>query len=285
MRAASKLSLLILLLTVTAHSLPVAAHAEDAILSSIRKAGKIKVAMSSAPPYIIVSPTGEATGSSVDLQSMVLEEMGLPPLTPVLTGWEFMIPGLQAQQYEYIGAGFNITEARCKAVLLSTPYYAARTGLYVRPGNPKHLMSVADVAQRPDIKLSAIGTSAQLAYAVKQGVKSEQIMQVSDIQAGASTVIGGRADAFILGQFSITNPEQKGLEVVVDKQSPVDGSGAAFRKQDVGFRDEFNKHLISLIRSGVVQKLYQKYGIPNGDEQAQLLANFTKASDIVPSCE
>ncbi|SPP98093.1 protein of unknown function [Bradyrhizobium vignae] len=27
---------------------------------------------------------------------MVLKEMGLPPLTPVLTSWDFMIPGLRA---------------------------------------------------------------------------------------------------------------------------------------------------------------------------------------------
>ncbi|MCA6112205.1 ectoine/hydroxyectoine ABC transporter substrate-binding protein EhuB [Bradyrhizobium cenepequi] len=284
MRNTSKLSLLVVLLASIGYSFATFAQTEDP-LASIRKAGQVKVALASVPPYIVLSPSGEATGSSVDLQNMVLKELGLPALTPVVTGWDAMIPGLQARQFDYLGAGLNITEARCKAVLFSMPYYAAQIALFVQPGNPKHLKSVAEVARRPDIKLAAIATSAQQTYALRQGVKSEQVMIVPDIQAGAATVIGGRADAFIVGQFSIANPKQKGLEVVVDKDSPVDGSGAAFRKEDKAFRDAFNKQLTLLIKNGAIQKLYEKYGIENGDVEAQLLGKFTKASDLVPSCE
>ncbi|WP_271605844.1 ectoine/hydroxyectoine ABC transporter substrate-binding protein EhuB [Bradyrhizobium sp. CCBAU 11434] len=285
MRPTPKLSLLVLLCTLIGCSLPVFAETDGTLFGSIRKAGEAKVALASVPPYINVSPSGEATGSSVDLQNMVLKNLGLPALKPVLTGWDSMIPGLQAQQFDYIGAGLNITEARCKAVIFSTPFYAAQSGLYVLPGNPKHLTSVADFVHRPEIKLAAIATSAQQAYALKQGVKSDQVMIVTDIQAGAATVIGRRVDAFVVGQFSIPNPEQKGLELIVDKESPIDGSGAAFRKEDKAFRDAFNEQLNRLIRSGTIQTLYEKYGIANGDIEAELLAKFSKASDLVPSCE
>ncbi|MBB4365283.1 polar amino acid transport system substrate-binding protein [Bradyrhizobium sp. CIR18] len=280
-----KVALLGMLLAVVGCSFLSFAKAEDPVLASMRKAGEVKVALASNPPYQFVSPTGEAKGAGIDLQSMVLKRMDLPPLTPSFTQWDAMIPGLQAHQFDFVGAGLSITESRCKAVLFSTPFYAAQTGLYLPPGNPKHLRSVAEVAYRPEIKLSAIATSAQLTYAQKQGVKPEQIMIVPDIQAGAASVIASRADAFIVGEFSIPNPRQKGLELVVDHQSPVDGSGAAFRKEDVHFRDAFNKELSALIRSGTIQKLYEKYGIGDGDREAELLAKFTKASDIVPDCE
>ncbi|WP_194473284.1 transporter substrate-binding domain-containing protein [Bradyrhizobium sp. CCBAU 51753] len=284
MRSKSKLSLLVLLLTLTSYSLLTFAQSEAPLFASIRSASKVTVALASNPPYQFVLPSGELTGSGGDLQNMVLKSMGLPALTPIFTDWNAMIPGLQAHQFDYVGAGLSITAERCKVVIFSAPFYAAQTGIYVLPGNPKHLTSLADIARRPDIKLAAI-VSGELAYAREQGVKPEQIITVPEIQAGAATVIGGRANAFITGQFTIPNPQQKGLEVVVDKQSPVFGAGMAFRKEDKQFRDAYNEHLVPLLRNGIVQKLYAKYGIANGDTQARLLANVNKASDIVPSCE
>lgn len=284
MHTAVKLSLLILL-TVIGHSFSAIAQGDDPLRASIRKAGQVRAALASAPPYMVVSPSGEATGSSVDLQNMVLKAMGLPALAPVLTGWDAMIPGLQAHQFDYVGAGLSITEAGCKAVLFSVPYYVTQAGLYVLPGNPKRLTAVADVARRPEMKIAILPVASYQGYALKQRVRPEQIISVPDIQAGVATVIGGRADAFLIGQFTIPDPKQKGLELVVDEQSPVYGSGIAFRKEDVRFRDAFNEHLRLLLRDGAIQKLYEKYGIPNGDMEAQLLAKFTKASDIVPGCE
>ncbi|MCA6112206.1 transporter substrate-binding domain-containing protein [Bradyrhizobium cenepequi] len=273
------------MLILTGYSFGTFAQTEDP-LASIRKAGQVKVALASVPPYIVMSPGGEARGSSVDLQNIVLKELGLPALTPMLTGWDAMVPGLQARQFDYIGAGLPITEQGCKVLLFSAPYYAAQLGLFVPPGNPKHLTSVADVAHRPDIKISMLsGLGNNRAYALKVGVKADQVMIVPDHQAGAATVSGGRVDAFVGSQFAILNPEEKGLELVVDKQSPVNASAAAFRKEDVAVRDAFNKKLNVLIRQGLIQDLYKKHGIPNGDIEAQLLANLTKASDVVPSCE
>ncbi|UVO35790.1 transporter substrate-binding domain-containing protein [Bradyrhizobium arachidis] len=280
-----KLSFLVLLLSVICHSFPTFAD-EDVHLDSIRKAGKIKVAIGSAPPYSMVSPTGEATGASIDLLNRALKGMGLPALSPVLLAWDALIPGLQAQQFDFVGAAVNITAEQCKVVLYSTPYYAGQAGLFVLPGNPKHLTTVAEVARRPDIKIATLPSlTTYQGNALKQGVKPEQIIVVPDVQAGAAAVIGGRVDAFVVGQFTIPDPQQKGLEVVVDEQSPVYASGTVFRKEDKAFRDEFNKQLNSLIKGGAIQELYQKYGIANAEAQAKLLTKLNKASDVVPSCE
>ncbi|WP_439360400.1 transporter substrate-binding domain-containing protein [Bradyrhizobium sp. DASA03007] len=281
-----KLSFFVLLLTLAGYSFPTSAQPEDRLLASLRKDGKITVALTSVPPFMIMSPSGEATGASVDLQNMVLKNMGLPALTPVLTDWAAMIPGLQVKQFDYIGAGWNITEALCKTVVFSAPYYATQAALFVLAGNPKHLTGAGDVARRSEIKLAVVGKGSPYEqYALKQGVKPEQIIYVPDIQAGVATVTGGRADAYIVGQFSIPNPEQKGLEAVVDERSPVYASAFTFRKENAGFRDAFNERLIPLIRNGTMDKLYEKYGLPNWNTQARLLANLNKASDVVPSCE
>ncbi|SPP98090.1 ectoine/hydroxyectoine ABC transporter substrate-binding protein EhuB [Bradyrhizobium vignae] len=282
----TKLSLFVALVTLTGYLVPIAAQAEDT-LAAIRKAGKVTVALASIPPYMIVSPSGEATGASVDLQNMVLKNMGLPALTPVLTDWSAMIPGLQVKQFDYIGAGWNITEAFCKVVLFSAPTYVNPPGLFVSAGNPKKLTSVADIARQPDSKLAvAAGKNTPYEqYALKQGVKPEQIIYVPDIQAGVATVTGGRADAYITGQLGIPHPEQKGLELVHDKGAPLVAGGMVFRKEDVALRDAYNKELNVLVRNGTLLKLYEKYQVSNGDAIVQGISKFTKAADVEPSCE
>lgn len=287
MRATQKL-LLVLLLTLTGTWLPAFAQNDDPHLADIRKAGKVTAAVASMPPGVMVSPSGEATGSLVELQNMVLKSMGLPALTPVLTDWTAMIPGLVAKQFDYQGGGLNVTEQGCKAVLFSAPQGAARSGLFVLPGNPKHLATVAEVAQRPDIKLAMVPSPGSYeGYAWKHGVKPEQIVHVPDIQAGVAAVTGGRADAYVGSQFTLVDPKKRGVELVVDEQSPVVASAFAFRKEDRAFRDAFNSHLIPLIKNGTFVKLMEKYGVEAAyaHAYAESAAKYDKASDVVPSCE
>ncbi|WP_439360353.1 transporter substrate-binding domain-containing protein [Bradyrhizobium sp. DASA03007] len=286
MRAILLLLPSVLLFMLTESSFTTFAQSESPVVTSIRKAGLIKVAVASLPPYIVVSPSGDVMGSSIDLQNMALKAMGLPGLTPILASWDAMVPGLLAHQFDYLGAGLNITDERCKAALLSRPYYVSQTGLYVLPGNPKHLSGLADVARRPNMKVAALaGESAYNNYAKEQGVMPSQMLTVPDNQAGVAAVIGGRVDAFIIGQLSIPEPEQKGVEVVLDKQSPVFGSALVFRKEDDAFRNSFNDQLNILIKNGTLQSLYEKYGITNGDAMVQMLSKFTTAGDLVPSCK
>jgi polar amino acid transport system substrate-binding protein len=208
--------------------------------------------------------------------------MGAPKISAVLTTWDAMIPGLQARRFDFVPAGLLVTEARCKVVAFSAPITAQQDALYVPPGNPKHLSGYALVAQSPDIKLAVLTGSAQEAYAVKQGLKSEQMVRVPDIQAGIATVVGGRANAFAVGQFSVPSPQQKGVEVVVDLQAPVSSIAVAFRKEDVRFRDEFNKQIEALRSNGAMKDLYAgKYGFPNWD----VLAKITNTSDLALGCE
>lgn len=281
MLASPRVSLLILLLVSAGLSVPTSAQTEDPLLASVRKAGQVKVGLASLPPYIAVSPDGKATGYVVEVLNLALKGMNLPALTPTLMAWDALIPGLDARQVDFMG-GSVITQARCKAVVFAAPIWVTQDGLYVLPGNPKHLTGFSQVAQRPDIKLAVTNGSTQEAYALRLGVKPEQLVRVPDVQAGAATVVGGRADAYAVGQFSIVNPEKKGLQVVVDSRVPVYGFAPAFRKEDTRFRDAFSQQLNLLRSNGTMQQLYtDKYGIPNWDK----LVNLTKASDTEPSCQ
>lgn len=260
---------------------PSALAQSDDTLASIRKSGQLKIAMAPLPPWAFVAPSGEAKGYTVEMVNMIMKGIGLPSLTPVLTTWGAMIPALQARQVDMVAPGMNITEARCKVVVFSAPTFVAQDALYVPIGNPKRLTSFSQVAKSPEIKLAVLSGSSQEAYALKQGVNPEQLVRVPDIQAGIATISGGRSNAFALGQFSIEEPGKKGLDAVVDKQSPVNGSAAAFRKEDVRLRDAYNKQLDLLRKSGALQELYKRAGMQDPDAHFK----YHKASDLVSSCE
>lgn len=253
----------------------------DQLLTAMRRAGVAKIAVATLLPYATLSPNGQPEGYTIDISALAMQGLGVPKLSATVTTWDAMIPGLQARQFDFVPAGLSITTARCKAVLFSSPITAQQDALYVLPGNPKRLTGYTSVAQAPDVQLAVLVGSVQEAYALKQGIKPAQLLKVPDAQAGIATVIGGRAQAFAVGQFSVPNPEQKGVEVVIDKSSPVAAVGVAFRKENAQTRDAFNKQLEILRANGAMKDLYIKWGLKNWET----LARVTKTSDVASGCE
>jgi polar amino acid transport system substrate-binding protein len=264
---------------------------DDALLASIKKTGEVKAAMGSAPPLLGISPNGKATGYMADITNLALKGMGLPELTPVLTGWSAMIPSLQAKHVDFVVPGMQANEARCTAALYSVPVFLQRQGLYVKAGNPKGITNAAQIASRPDIKLAVVPGGNPDIYAQQVGVKSEQIVRVSDDQAGASAVIGGRADAYMTGQFSIRNLKQQNLEVAVDQQMPFVIYGIVFRKEDVKFRDAISQQINILRANGKMRETMMKFASDAGIAEKDMAATFDTLSkiqrigEVVPACE
>jgi polar amino acid transport system substrate-binding protein len=263
-------------------NLPLVAVAVSDLFSAMKRAGGAKIAIAAVPPYAYLQPNGNPQGYLIDVSTEVTKAFGVAKLMATVTTWDAMIPGLQAHQFDFVPAGLNITEARCKVVLFTAPVTVQQDALYVMPGNPRHLSGYASAASSSEVKIAVLAGSTQEAFARKQGVNENQLVMVPDTQAGIAAVTGGRADAFAVGQFSIPNPAQKGVEIVVDTASPLSGIGIAFRKEDEQARHAFNEKLDEMRSNGTLEHLYaKKYGFTNWD----VLAKVTKASDVAPGCE
>jgi polar amino acid transport system substrate-binding protein len=254
----------------------------DGLARAMARAGTAKVAIAATPPYAYVAPSGEPQGYLIEVSTEVLKALGVPKLQAIMTTWDAMIPGLQAKQYDFLPGGMNITAARCQVVAFTVPVTAQQDALYVKPGNPKKLAGYASVAQSPGVQVAVLAGSSQEAFALKRDIPQGQLIRVPDIQAGIAAVTGGRADAFIVGQFSVTEPGKKGVESIVDTTSPPVGIALAFRKEDAATRDAFDAQINALKANGTLKKLYaDKYGFNNWE----LLAKVNKASDITPECK
>lgn len=254
----------------------------DALTVSINAARQTKVAIASVPPFLGIAPTGEPVGYAVEVVNLALKGMKLPTITPVTTEWSAMIPGLQAHQYDFVAPGVAITRERCDTIVFSAPVWSQQFGIIVPTGNPDQIVGVKTFAGKPESKLLAVVSgSAEDFYAVENGIKEDQLVRVTDVQTGVAAVKGGRASGFLVGQFSVHEPEKKGVAVVVDRESPVFGYSAAFRKENVVFRDAFNAQIDTMRKDGSLEQLYSfKFGIPNWHE----FIKKTRASDFYSNC-
>ena len=256
------------------------AAAPDSLVSAMTRAGVARIAIAALPPYAYRLPSGEPQGYLIDVSNAVLQPLGVTRLEVTTTTFDAMIPGLQARQFDFVPAGLNITGARCAVIAFSAPVTAQNDALYVRPGNPRQLTGYASVVRAAEVRLAVLTGSAQEAFALRQGIAPGQLVRVPDAQAGVAAVTGGRADAFAIGEFSIPNPSQRGVERVIDRASPLAGVGIAFRREDAAARDAFDTRLTVLRADGTLRRLYEQHGFTNWD----VLATVTKPSDIAPEC-
>lgn len=260
---------------------------DDPLFAKVREAGEVRVGVAPSPPYMMLSPSGEATGITVEINKLILKAMGLPKMTPVFLEWGAVFPALDARQIDYFGGQINIVEDRCQKLAFSVPMTAARLGMFVLPDNPKQLATLADAARNPVLKLAIVAplNSAYGIYARALGVKPDQLVAVPENQAGIASVLGGRADAYLVTASAIPEPEKKGVKMVIDQNSPVFANGAAFRLENKAFRNAYNEHAIRFIKDGTYKRLWEKFGAPYADATNELLMSFSSAGDIVQACK
>lgn len=268
-----------------------ATQAEDQLSASIRKAGEIKVAAGAMPLLIDIAPDGSTSGYFVELMKLAFGGLKLPPIKLETTAWNAMIPALQAHRVDVVAPGLQMTADRCNAILYSAPMYAARLGLYVKLGNPKQIKSIKQITDDPELKVSTVTGGNPEKFLLAHGVPAERIVRVPDDQSGAETVLRGRADTYLGGQYTIVSPKDKGLQVQMDDAVPLLGYGITFRKEDAALRDAVSEQINTLRSNGTLEKMYLKIakavGATDKDAEANwaLLSKVSKPGDIIPGCE
>lgn len=262
-------------------STPAPAAVPD-FLGAMQDAGCARAAVSQAPPYSEILPSGEAGGYLPTLTATVFAGLDVPDLCSELTTFDAMIPGLQAGRFDVLPGGLNVTAERCEVIIYSQPVTLQFEAIAVPTGNPKGLTDFASIAADPTLKLAVFSGSSQEAFALAQGVSASQIVTVPDSQLGVEAVKSGRANAFGAGQFTLElSFAQKGepIEVIADRSSKPSMIGIGFPKDEVATRDLFDAELERLRASGELGALYASFGFPNPDDLDGL-----DRQDVAPTC-
>lgn len=221
----------------------------ETTLERIKRTGVVRIGYANEAPFAYTNLEGKVTGESPEIARIIFKKMGVKKIKSVLTEWGALIPGLKANRFDVIAAGMYITPARAKQVLFTDPHYQLKDTLLVQKGNPKKLGSYADIVNNRKVKLAIMAGTAEYRYAIDEGVKKSQILQVPNTIAQLQAVMTKRADAAVGTALTMKDLARKSrgklvaIDDFVDDPSHIGYGALAFRKSDQDLRDAVNDTL------------------------------------------
>lgn len=233
------------------------------LLATGKKRGYLRVAIANGPPYTKVNPDGTVTGCAPDVFLAVIKKMGVPKIQGIVTPYDSMIPGLQANRWDAITAGLFMKSSRCSQVRYAEPVIVSTESFGVPKGNPKHILRIADVLANPKLKIGVLAGAFEYGILTTAKVPSSQIVKIQDSQSGISAVENGRVDAYLLPTLSLQALQKtsKNFDITpVISDAPRTGSSAAFRQSDKSFVTAYNTQLAALKAGPEFAKILSKWG-------------------------
>jgi polar amino acid transport system substrate-binding protein len=264
-------SLLVLILTAASAS----ARAEDA-LARIKNEGVVRIGFANEAPWSFANADGTIAGADYEFASLIFSRIGVPTLEGVITKFGSLIPGLQADRFDVVVAGFYIRPARCEQVTFSEPTVAVGDSIIVRTGNPKKISSYKSVIDNQSIKLGGVVGAATARNAKDSGIPDSQLVMFPDFVSAISALkadrIDGALQTAISAEATVKNDPsiERALpfeQAIINGKSTVNYAGYAFRPKD--------KELIAAVNAELAKIL-------GGPEHLKILAKYSISSNEVP---
>lgn len=238
-------------------------------LADLRKAGTIKIGIAGEQPYGYTDKSGRVTGEAPEVARAIFKKLGINNVTAQQTDFDTLIQGLNANQYDMVAAGMNITPTRCQNAAFSVPDYTALVAFIVPTGNPKQVTDFKS-AKAKGVPLAVENGAVEKDFATQAGIPNSQLQTFNSPDELLSAVTSGRAYAAVLTDISLKtlakqNPQAK-VEVTPGFPVPVNGvlqgetGGFVFRKNETELLNAFNKQLTTMHSNGEWLKIVQPFG-------------------------
>jgi polar amino acid transport system substrate-binding protein len=235
-------------------------------------------------PYVFPDPKNprQIIGYEVDLMNEIARLLNRRAVF-VQNQWDGLIPGLQRGNYDVAINGIEITEDRKEQIDFTIPYYATGEQLSVRI-EENSINSLADLKGKTagTLKYSLAQRILERAGGISIRTYDGQINAYEDLANGRLDAV--LMDAPIAVYYSRPNPKLKSVGPPIEQIK----YGICVRKDDGELRGRLNEALLSLIRSGELRRIYDKWGLWNDDterlfasaepgRQAEALSAYTQA--------
>lgn len=275
----------------TAMLLPSGARAETT-LERIKRTGKVSVGVANERPYGFLDTDGRLVGAVPDVILAALEPHGVKEMQAEIVEFNALIPGLNANRLDIIGAGMYITPARCRAVAFTSPVTRAGYGFIALKGNPKGVHSIADLAKHPDAIVGTQNGSSQVGELEKAGVPKDRVVLYANATEALAGLKANRSDVIYfpgleIGDLlkTVNDPEVERVEpfeqVIGPDGKPQFGySAMGLRKADTDLLDLLNQEIAKMLESGRLGEIVGKYGygpdeLPRPEDTAERLCQAT----------
>ncbi len=224
-------------------------------------------------PYLLPDPQAprRIIGFEVDLMNALARQLGRRSVF-VQNQWDGLIPGLLRGNYDLAVNGLEITPDRREQISFSLPYYACGEQLSVRAG-PAAEGSFTSLA---DLKGRSVGTlKFSLAQRMLEEAGGIDVRSYENQNNAYDDLAIGRLDAVLMDwpiavYYSSPNPRLKFAGPVIGAME----YGIGIRPDNPELQQQVNEALLSLMKNGELQRIYEKWGIWN-PETAQLFTRLT----------
>ena len=105
----------------------------------------VRIGFANEVPWAYPGEDSDPLGFANAIAVGVLEKMGAETISPVVTDWGGLIPGLKANRFDVITGGMYILKERCENVLFSDPIGVFGDAFIVAKGNPKGIQTYEDI--------------------------------------------------------------------------------------------------------------------------------------------
>jgi len=217
-----------------------------------------------APMEFFEEGTENAMGLSIDLGTALAGELGVD-VEFVNTGWDGIIPALQAERFDVIISSMTITEERQEQIDF-IPYFTAGTGILVQAGNPQDIQSLADLCGKS--VAVQVGT-IQVQQVEGQNEECEESINIFTLDLNPLAVEQlrlGRADA-VLADFPVAGNDARlsdGELEVVGEQFESAPYGIGMRKDSSELNAAIDDALKAIMDSGKYDDILADWGLEAG---------------------
>jgi polar amino acid transport system substrate-binding protein len=251
--------------------LPCAALAAGT-LDRIKSTGTVSVGIANEKPYGFVETDGRLVGAVPDVIAAALAPHGLKTMKAEIVEFNALIPGLNANRFDIIGAGMYIRPNRCEAIAFTNPVTRAGYGFAALKGNPKGVHSISEVAKKDGVIVGTQNGSAQVEGLAKAGVPKDRIVLFSNATEAIAGLKAKRVDVIYfpgleLGDLlkTVNDPAFERVEPFVQekdaKGEPDYGySALGLRKADTDLKAALDAEIAKMLASGKLAEIIGKYG-------------------------
>ncbi|MGB6837579.1 MAG: ABC transporter substrate-binding protein [Dehalococcoidia bacterium] len=217
-----------------------------------------------APMEFFEEGTENAMGLDIDLARAIAEELGVDAEF-VNTGWDGIIPALEAGRFDVIMSSMTITEERQERIDF-IPYFTAGTGILVEAGNPQDIQTLADLCGKT--VAVQVGT-IQVEQMEAQNEECEDAISISTFDLNPMAVEQlslGRADA-LLADYPVAGNDARlseGELEVVGEQFETAPYGIGLHKDSTALNAAIEDALQAIMDSGEYDDILAEWGLEAG---------------------
>ena len=226
-------------------------------LERIQQAGEIVIATEGTwSPWTFHDENDELVGYDVEVGKLIAEKLGVEPVF-VEGEWDGLFAGLDAERYDVVINGVEVTEERAEAYDFSDPYAYIRTAIIVNGDN-------TEINSFEDLDGKTTANTLASTYATLAESYGATATGVDDLLQTIELLEAGRIDATLNAEVTFydymdQHPEADlRVAVVSDDANPI---AIPFRKgeESASLREAVDQALADLSASGQLSELSQQF--------------------------